>query len=552
MSTPSRPENMAKRGPKPTPIEDRISTKNWTQGKILRSYTREEKLAAIKWIVDRGNWVELEPEGQRPRCRPELPPEHGLRAPTNEVAAHFRHKMWPETVGRWWRERQAILHARRGSRKDRTGQRAEYWPELEAKLFSSFCEHRDAGNLVSRAWMRRRAKALYKEIYGSQAVSEFIFSFGWFRGFLNRWSIARRLVTNVAQKQPTESLQLVNSFLRYVRKKSQPRTIGDVRRFKKGCIINLDETPVPFEFLEGYTYDFQGSTSVRGKTARSGWGKRQATLILYVFADGSRPLPPKLMFHGSSSESAEERRQRIEERKQYPGSNFVTVEFNPKAYNNESYLLAFLENEFVPYRERVGEEFLFVLDQASFHRTAAVLNCLKKNSTTPAVIPGGCTGLLQPLDTAINRSFKELLRSYIDWYTIEERADISSWSASEHRIMITHAVAAAWQALDPNLIEKAFRQTGISLLPDGSEDRDLKIKGFEEEASFAGWEADETENHARFEFEAVAEVPAAGDDVELLDLVQAPQRSCRQVLQAQQPQFNGWEGYIGAIERWGV
>ncbi|KAF2178840.1 hypothetical protein K469DRAFT_598068, partial [Zopfia rhizophila CBS 207.26] len=137
---------------------------------------------------------------------------------------------------------------------------------------------------------------------------------------------------------------------------------SEVRDFEKGCIINLNKTPIPFEFLDRYTYNFEGVITVRGKSARSGWGERQATLILYTFTDGSKPITLKLLFYRSGLETAEERRNRITERKKCPGSSFVTIQFNLKAYNNESYLLSLLKHEFVPYRESVGKDFLFMLD----------------------------------------------------------------------------------------------------------------------------------------------------------------------------------------------
>jgi hypothetical protein len=50
-------------------------------------------------------------------------------------------------------------------------------------------------------------------------------------------------------------------------------------------VLNLDETPILFEFLDGYIYNNRGNKTVVGKTERNSWTKRQATLILYIFAD---------------------------------------------------------------------------------------------------------------------------------------------------------------------------------------------------------------------------------------------------------------------------
>jgi hypothetical protein len=44
--------------------------------------------------------------------------------------------------------------------------------------------------------------------------------------------------------------------------------------------MNFDETPIPFEYIDKKTYNLKGAKTVTAKTDRSGWDKRQATLIL--------------------------------------------------------------------------------------------------------------------------------------------------------------------------------------------------------------------------------------------------------------------------------
>ena len=61
------------------------------------------------------------------------------------------------------------------------------------------------------------------------------------------------------------------------------------------------------------------------------------------------------------------------------------------------------------------------------------------------------------------------------------------WTASARRVLTTHAVATAWQKLNPTLIAKSFKECGISLNTDGSEDYLLKIKDLSQ-ATFEGWE----------------------------------------------------------------
>jgi hypothetical protein len=89
-------------------------------------------------------------------------------------------------------------------------------------------------------------------------------------------------------------------------------------------IINLDETPLPFEFLSGYSYDFKGARTVAGKSDRSSWDKRQATIILYIMADSSTSFKPMVIFYGKRI---------VANWENY--NDRVDVHFNDTTYNNE-------------------------------------------------------------------------------------------------------------------------------------------------------------------------------------------------------------------------
>jgi hypothetical protein len=80
-------------------------------------------------------------------------------------------------------------------------------------------------------------------------------------------------------------------------------------RFTLSRILNVDETPIPFEYLDLKTYNIRGATTVSVRTDRSRWDKRQATLILYIFADGVPRIKPKLIFKGKPTEGGQIKRQ---------------------------------------------------------------------------------------------------------------------------------------------------------------------------------------------------------------------------------------------------
>jgi hypothetical protein len=53
-----------------------------------------------------------------------------------------------------------------------------------------------------------------------------------------------------------------------------------VERSKLRRIFDMDQTPVPFEYLDGQTYVEKGAKTVQAKSENSGWDKRQATLMI--------------------------------------------------------------------------------------------------------------------------------------------------------------------------------------------------------------------------------------------------------------------------------
>jgi DDE superfamily endonuclease len=178
--------------------------------------------------------------------------------------------------------------------------------------------------------------------------------------------------------------------------------------------MNFDETPISFEYIDKKTYNIQGAKTVTAKTDRSGWDKRQATLILYIFADGVPRIQPKLIFHGKATNEGG----KIEERESHLYHKGVTVHFNSTVYNNEELTIQWIKSELIPsLKPKAQDEVLLALDAAAFHKTPAILQKLRNNYIVTALVPPGCTRLLQPLDTAVNKPFKDLLQEQTELYT---------------------------------------------------------------------------------------------------------------------------------------
>ncbi|RPB06020.1 DDE-domain-containing protein [Choiromyces venosus 120613-1] len=245
-----------------------------------------------------------------------------------------------------------------------------------------------------------------------------------------------------------------------------------VGRFEESNICNLDETPILFEYLEGKTYDTIGQKTIWAKAGQNGWDKRQASLVLCIFVDGILRVPSMIIFCGKGERLGREQSD------YHPG---VEVEFNEKAYMNDSLFLRYIEEQLVPVLG--GRPTLFAIDLMGSHKTPAVLEKLQANNITPSLIPARCTSLIQPLDISVNKPFKEIMRELTDnaIFEAESLETFRKWSVSHRRILTTSCVGDAYYRFHiekGDIIQQVFRKVGLSLPIDGSCDLELDIKGF--------------------------------------------------------------------------
>jgi len=176
------------------------------------------------------------------------------------------------------------------------------WKELEKQLHVAFEEQRKLGRIVRRKWFERTLKRLFTEIYPYSTV-EFCFSNGWFSRFLHRNDITLRIITNQASETPSQHCEIIINFLCFNRWNSQLRdgsedTVCTVGRYLTSNIINMDQTPLPWEYLEGRSYETKGNKTVWAKSRQSGWGKRQASMQFTIFANDIAHVLPRMIFRG--------------------------------------------------------------------------------------------------------------------------------------------------------------------------------------------------------------------------------------------------------------
>jgi len=342
------------RGPKAKTIVQREFTLKPIQY-IERTYSQSQKLRVLTFLEHH-----------------EIPLlfQQGYRQPTQQEASDM-YQIPRRTISDWVRKKKEIEKVGKNSPvKKQEGElgysRRVLWPELEDKLYIEFIERRKAGRIVKQEWFRIQSTFLFRSIYPNVNAAIFFFSNRWFRGFLGRHRISLRSIIKTAQELPEDYRILVINWLRFNRRNSQPRAAcfwevslqHPVGRYELSNICNLDETPIPYEFLDGKTYNPIGEKTIWAKESKSGWGKRQASLVLCIFGDGIPRIPPMIIFHGTG-------RRLGNEKQQY--DTRVLVEYNPTAYMNEGLFERYITNHLLPVLG--GRPTLFSIDLMGSHKT---------------------------------------------------------------------------------------------------------------------------------------------------------------------------------------
>jgi len=154
---------------------------------------------------------------------------------------------------------------------------------MEKILFERFRERRAIGRPVRRGWFRKISTELFQVHYPERDPTTFHFSNGWFQSFLRWHQISLRCITNTASKLPGDFAEGILTWLKFNRRNCQLREEdrgeeagGDhtgelmIGRYRLQNICNMDQTPVPYEYLEGRTYNLIGEKTVWLQSSKSG------------------------------------------------------------------------------------------------------------------------------------------------------------------------------------------------------------------------------------------------------------------------------------------
>ncbi|KAE9548780.1 hypothetical protein FO519_008009 [Halicephalobus sp. NKZ332] len=381
-----------------------------------KSYTAAYKFRVVKYSDDRG---------------------------VLEASCHFAIN---DRLIRKWRNNRDLLIAAKPMRRANRSPNAMY-PELEKELKKWILEERAVKRSVSTVRIRTQAILMGKE----KGYAGFTASPNWCYKFMKRNGLSVRATTSTGQHLPEDYIRKREDFRNFV--------FDETMEVQPGDWGNMDEVPVSFDMPRRFTVDEKGKEDIFITT--TGSEKNSFTVVLAVASNGSKCLP-FIIF----------------KRKTVPKGlpQGVVVRANEKGWMTEKLMADWVEKcwESRPNPCQDPEKSLLILDSARSHLTAEAKEAVKKR-TKIAVIPGGMTKLLQPLDIAVNKSFKaNLNKKWEDWISNSEN---HSFTKSGKLKRASYATVCTW-------IKESFDDVPISCIKNGLrkamiDDPEIETGGYE-------------------------------------------------------------------------
>jgi len=153
----------------------------------------------------------------------------------------------------------------------------------------------------------------------------------------------------------------------------------------------------------------------------------------------------------------------------------IIVLMHPKGWMDESGMKTWFDKV---WRKRPGgnrinkQRSLLVMDSFEGHKTNTIKNIAFNENTDLAIIPGGLTSIVQPLDVCLNKPFKDKLREKWNiWMSSGQFSYTKGGNLKKPEYgIICKWILEVWAEIPKEMIVKSFKKCGISNAMDGSED----------------------------------------------------------------------------------
>ena len=367
-------------------------------------------------------------------------------------------KVDTKRVREWCKQEEKLLAVKNYGRTKRlSGAGRPFKCEnMEGELNEWIRDRRERSLRVSRKMIQWKAKELFQNSSSSEKQDlNFSASDGWLSGFLKRNHLSLRRRTSVAQKLPDDVKEKIVRYLLYVE---------GLRKnciYRPGSIAAADETPVWIDPVQDKTIEQTGARSV--KLFSTGNHKTRFTVMLAALGDGKKLLPFIVM-----------------KGKKLPpellNMKDCIIVMSDNGWMNEETTLDWLNKCWGTFS--FGRR-LLAWDAFCAHKTSKVKSALRKMQTDVAMIPGGCTSVLQALDISWNKPFKAAFASlYEEGVETTGCRDSNRTEAGNARppckSLLCQWVVKAWNTIGKDLILKSFIVSGLTSDLNGNDDGKLR------------------------------------------------------------------------------
>ena len=145
---------------------------------------------------------------------------------------------------------------------------------------------------------------------------------------------------------------------------------------------------------------------------------------------------------------------------------------------DETVFFKWIESVLVPHINTAPEgiEPLLIMAGCRVHRMKGINDRLSELGVQVELLPPGCTGLLQPVNVGINRTFKAVMRSqWEDWIQHTNFKQKASWF--EMSTWVLHAISK----LNTKLCENSWKHCEYLWFPDYDNNQESKNEFFWEQ-----------------------------------------------------------------------
>jgi transposase-like protein len=322
---------------------------------------------------------------------------------------------------------------------------------IEEELLAFIFEHRENGLAVSIRMVTTKACQLDGDFRRktARAKDQAI------RRFVKSHNLVHRVHTHQSQENIADVQDRATDWIQQMR----PILIGEHRQQR--FIINMDQTPIFFSLLPRTTLELSGARTVNLRTSTS--STMRVTVAVTVAADGFM-LTPLFVFKGKPGGRIEREFTEFD-----PRGIYCVQE---KAWMDEAVMQMWVTRVLRPFVQTApaGIEPVLFLDSYRCHMMATVVNAIEDMGVRVEHIPGGCTGLCQPIDVGIGKPLKNRVRNMWEDWMVSLGPETVRFAPPSRQHVANWVVAALQDDLPSDLIKRSWRHQPYSYFPTEQQD----------------------------------------------------------------------------------